>query len=201
MSFSISIHTPPTTVRPSRTGTLYVSQPMSADAAMGLAAAMKNGRARVKAETPHRPSSRASTLVATVPQTPSSLPAVWSPAETIPPPTRRTPAYSLIDLAMANDPALRAKIDALPVVSRAPLAVKAQAATAAPPSGLKGGLQEELRYAEAMRLVGQDDRKALDKARKSNGIGSYNDLHSLVLDAVVDVPDLFFYRCLVEIFN
>ena len=124
---------------------------MSADAAMGLIAAMKGGHARVDLHSPRASiSSSSSSSVATAPQTPSPPSAGPSSAETSPPPTDHTPAYTLIGLAVANDPVLRAKIDALPAVLRPALAG---------PAALKPCSGEELTYAEVMRLAGPVVRK------------------------------------------
>ena len=136
---------------------------MSADAAMDLIAAMKDGHARVEVDTPRAssPSSSvsSSSLAATAPQTPSCSSAGPSPAETVPPPVYRAPGYTLIDLAVANDPVLRAKIDALSAVSRPSLATKAQAAPTAEQRAPKACSHEELTYTDVMRLVGPVVRK------------------------------------------
>ncbi|MCJ1379016.1 hypothetical protein MMC17_002115 [Xylographa soralifera] len=177
MSAIASPLTPPISHQASRAGSLYVSQRMSADMAMGLIAAMKDGHARVEGDTPRRSttsssaSSSSSSSVAIAPQTPSSPSAVPRCAETAPPPTYRAPAYTLIDLTVAKDPVLRAKIDALPAVSHPLLAGKAQAAKAVEQSASMACSQEELTYEEVMKLVGPVVRKEKGEEAENKGKG------------------------------
>ncbi|MCJ1435457.1 hypothetical protein MMC27_004830 [Xylographa pallens] len=147
---------------------------MSADTAMGLIAAMKDGHARVDLHSPRASTasfSSSSSSVATAPQTPSSPSAGRSPAENAPPPTDRTPAYTLIDLAVVNDPVLRAKVDALPAVSRPARAGTAQPAKAAEPTAPEPCGREELTYAEVMRLAGPVARKEKGEEAGKKGRG------------------------------
>ncbi|MCJ1415850.1 hypothetical protein MMC32_002184 [Xylographa parallela] len=85
MSFTARPLTPPTSHHASRANSIFVSQRMSADAAMSLIAAMKEGHARVDLHSPRAStcssSSSSSSSVATAPQTPSPPSAGPSSAE------------------------------------------------------------------------------------------------------------------------
>ncbi|MCJ1399028.1 hypothetical protein MMC11_002230 [Xylographa trunciseda] len=153
----------PSTLTPSTTrqassayGERHVSQRLSADKAMDLIAALKDGRARVQLRAPCRParsssaSSSSSTMVATAPQEPASP----SPAGTASPSTHKPPSYTLIDLAVANDPVLRAKLEALPAAYHPPLGGRARPVKSVEPSAPKACGQEGLTYEEVMRIVG-----------------------------------------------
>ena len=91
-----------------------------------------------------------------------------------PQPTHRAPSYTLIELAVANDPVLRAKIAALPAVARPVLGGKAQTtAVAVQPNAPVRGEREEWSYAEVMRLAGPVVRKEQreEGGRKGRGRG------------------------------
>ncbi|MCJ1390444.1 hypothetical protein MMC18_003303 [Xylographa bjoerkii] len=163
--------TPPTSRKASRAGEIHVSQRLSADQATGLMTAMQDGTTRVQLHTrppptpSHEPQTGFSTAesssssssvssVATAPQEPASPSPRSSTTEAALPATYHAPSYTLIGLAVANDPVLRAKLEALPAAYHPPIAGTARPAKAMEQSAPKAGSQERWTYQEMMRNVG-----------------------------------------------